>query len=64
MKCDRCIALRTEGYEYPEEYCSIGIDDDSEYATDDGCTLNPMTIKKMVKEIDEAFRILIRDGIW
>lgn len=26
MKCNKCPALRTEGYEYPEEYCYIGID--------------------------------------
>lgn len=60
MKCDRCPALRTEGYEYPEEYCCIGIDG-SEYETDDGCTLHPMTIKKMVRQNDEAFEMQYQD---
>ena len=60
MKCNRCPALRSEGYEYPEEYCCIGIDG-SEYGTDDGCTLHPMTIKKMVRKYDEAFDMLFQD---
>lgn len=65
MKCNRCPALRVEGYEYPEEYCCIGIDDDNEHATDDGCTLHPMTIKRMVKENDEAWARQYQDcGEW
>ena len=55
MKCDRCPALRTEGYEYPEEYCCIGIDG-SEYEADDGCTLHPMTIKKMVRQWEMQYQ--------
>ena len=64
MKCDRCPALRTEGYEYPEEYCCIGIDG-SEYEADDGCTLHPMTIKKMVRQHDESWEMQYQDiGEW
>ena len=64
MKCDRCPALRTEGYAYPEEYCCIGIDG-SEYETDDGCTLHHMTVKKMVRENDEAWALHYQDiGEW
>lgn len=58
MRCDRCPALTTEGYEYPIEYCSIGVDE--EYGNENshgefGCTLHYKTINKMVKENEEAW---------
>lgn len=28
MKCRYCPALRTEGYEYPESYCALGVPDE------------------------------------
>lgn len=28
MRCKRCKACKTEGFEYPEEYCCIGVSDD------------------------------------
>ena len=28
MRCKRCKACKTEGVEYPEEYCCIGVSDD------------------------------------
>ena len=65
MKCERCTALRTMGYEYPETYCCKGIDNDHEKATEDGCTLHPMTVKKMVREYDEAWEMQYQDiGEW
>lgn len=28
MRCKRCKACKMEGFEYPEEYCCIGVSDD------------------------------------
>lgn len=37
MKCDNCPAMRTDGYEYPENYCAAGVPEDSKMYTDGGC---------------------------
>jgi len=40
MKCCNCPALETEGYEYPESYCALGVQDEDtiEYADgESGC---------------------------
>lgn len=58
MICDRCKALKTEGYEYPQDYCSIGVDDEFGYENkkgEYGCTLHYKTIEKMVRENEEAW---------
>ena len=60
MRCYRCPALETEGYEYPLDYCSIGADE--EYGNENakgevGCTLHYKTIEKMVRENEEAWII-------
>ena len=49
MRCNRCPALETEGFEYPLDYCSIGVDE--EYRNENakgehGCTLHYKTIAK------------------
>lgn len=36
MRCRSCPALRTSGYEYPEEYCGLGIDDADTIEFQDG----------------------------
>ena len=38
MICDKCPALRSEGYEYPEYYCGLGVDEDDTYENKDGYT--------------------------
>ena len=52
--------LKTEGYEYPLDYCSIGADE--EYGNENakgevGCTLHYKTIEKMVRENKEAWNM-------
>lgn len=45
MRCKRCKACKTEGFEYPEEYCCIGIYDDElneDRNGDLGCISNQM----------------------
>ncbi|MEG0794143.1 MAG: hypothetical protein RR275_09290 [Lachnospiraceae bacterium] len=42
MKCENCAHMVSEGYEYPEYYCELGIADCIKYAkydTGDGCTV-------------------------
>ena len=60
MRCDRCPALETEGFEYPLDYCSIGVDE--EYRNENakgehGCTLHYKTIAKTVRENNELWII-------
>lgn len=42
MKCENCGHLVSDGYEYPEYSCELGIADNPEFAkydTGDGCTV-------------------------
>ena len=58
MRCERCPAIRTEGYEYPETYCSVGVPDnecDENAKGEIGCTLHPKTIEKRLRDNDRAW---------
>lgn len=54
--CERCGFLETEGYEYPETYCGIAIqEDDPKFYEDEkgcGCRYNLRTLRKKKKEIE------------
>lgn len=53
MKCENCGHLCSEGYEYPEYYCELGIAENpkfEKYDTGEGCTL---TKKQRVKRCEE-----------
>lgn len=56
--CDSCRFLRTEGYEYPESYCYLGIQDDDPKSFEDakgcGCRYNIRTLQKMERLHEEA----------
>ena len=56
--CDSCGFLRTEGYEYPESYCYLGIQDDDPKSFEDkngvGCKYNIRTLRKMERLHEEA----------
>ena len=55
MRCKRCKACKTEGFEYPEEYCCIGVSDDEineDRNGDLGCNLHWKTINHLIcKEV-------------
>ena len=55
MRCENCPALKTEGYEYPESYCSVYPEDEI-YDFDDGCGCkHPWNaIKKRMQSNEEA----------
>ena len=61
MKCDNCPALRTEGYEYPEEYCCVyGEDECLEFKDGSyGCRHRLATIEKRLEQLRE-----IEDHQW
>lgn len=52
--CDDCGFLAVEGYEYPESYCSVGVqEDDPKFDKDAigcGCHYNPRTLRKRKEE--------------
>ena len=56
--CESCGFLATEGYEYPESYCSVGVQDDDPKFDEDvkgcGCHYNLRTLRKMERENDRA----------
>lgn len=56
--CDSCKYLRNEGYEYPESYCCLGIQDDDPKSFEDakgcGCRYNLRTLRKMERLLNEA----------
>lgn len=56
MKCENCGHLRTEGYEYPETYCELGIAD-----TGDGCTVPKKKRIEICKELKESKHFF---GLW
>ena len=55
MRCENCPALKTEGYEYPESYCSVYPEVEI-YDFDDGCGCkHPWNaIKKRMQKNEEA----------
>lgn len=56
--CDSCGFLRIEGYEYPESYCYLGIQDDDPKSFEDkngvGCRYNIRTLRKIEQLHEEA----------
>lgn len=55
MRCDKCSAWRTEGFEYPIAYCYIGNEPDKEFADGgDGCTMHHSTISKRIRETQKT----------
>ena len=56
MRCKRCKACKTEGFEYPEEYCCIGVSDDEineDRNGDLGCNLHWKTINHLICKENE-----------
>ena len=55
--CEHCEFLATEGYEYPETYCAVGVKDDDPKFDEDkkgcGCHYNIRTLRKWEKEMEE-----------
>ena len=52
----RCKACKTEGFEYPEEYCCIGVSDDEineDRNGDLGCNLHWKTINHLICKENE-----------
>lgn len=63
MICERCPALATEGYEYPIEYCSLGLDE--EYGKEDGCTVNHNKIYGLMRRLSKYEEECYQDcGEW
>lgn len=56
MRCENCPALMTEGYEYPESYCSVYPEDDWIDFSDGtcGCKHPLNAIKKRMRQNEEA----------
>lgn len=56
--CEECGFLGTSGYEYPESFCMVGVQDDDPNFDEDkegcGCHYNLRTLKKMQRENDHA----------
>lgn len=52
MKCENCPALRTEGYEYPEEYCAAYVPETSMVDFKDGSCGCRYTAKRIAKRVD------------
>lgn len=56
--CERCEFLGMNGYEYPESYCTIGIQDDDPKFDEDkdgcGCRYNIRTLRKMKAENERS----------
>ena len=54
--CEDCGFLETSGYEYPEQYCAVGIqENDPKFGEDGkgcGCRYNLRTLRKKKDEID------------
>ena len=56
--CEECGFLAVEGYEYPESYCSVGVQEDDPKFDEDkegcGCHYNIRTLRKMKAENEHA----------
>lgn len=52
--CENCGYLAVSGYEYPESYCSVGVQEDDPKFDEDvkgcGCRYNLRTLRKMKRE--------------
>lgn len=62
MKCENCPALRSEGYEYPEEYCAAYVPDGGKMRTEDGCRYSLAKINRRMQRAD-SLRDRQYDGI-
>ena len=69
MRCKRCKACKTEGFEYPE-YCCIGVSDDEineDRNGDLGCNLHWKTINHLIckesKILQEPWCLPNGDGL-
>ena len=56
LRCENCPALMTEGYEYPESYCSVYPEDDWIDFSDGSCGCrHPLNaIKKRIQENEKS----------
>ena len=70
MRCKRCKACKTEGVEYPEEYCCIGVSDDEINEDRNGdleCNLHWKTINHLIckesKILQEPWCLPNGDGL-
>jgi len=57
MQCIKCFAVRSEGYEYPEEYCGAYVPEEKmvEFANGQcGCLFPSKAIKARLKKVNEA----------
>ena len=52
MRCKNCKARKIEGFEYPEEYCCIGISDEDKNGIL-GCSLHWKTINHLICKENE-----------
>ena len=55
MKCENCGHLVSEGYEYPEYYCELGIAENPKYEkydTGEGCTVPKKKRVEICKTLD------------
>lgn len=56
--CEECGYLGVSGYEYPESYCTVGVQDDDPKFDEDskgcGCRYNLRTLRKMVQDNERA----------
>lgn len=56
--CEECGFLGMSGYEYPESYCTAGVQDDDEKFDEDrkgcGCRYDIRTLRKRIRENERA----------
>ena len=60
MKCENCVHLVSDGYEYPEYFCELGIADNPKFAkydTGDGCSLTKKQRIKLCEDLKDM-------GLW
>lgn len=55
MKCNNCPALKTEGYEYPESYCAVYLEDECIEFKDGslGCRHTRKVIEKRLEQNED-----------
>ena len=56
MKCENCGHLVSDGYEYPEYFCELGIADNPKFAkydTGDGCSLTKKQRIKLCEDLKD-----------